>query len=129
MSTVLLTIVFIFVYLDINSVTIYEFFLHIHYFSLVINVKRRRYYPFDYVGVRFRHPKGNTHLQYGCRQQRNSITVPEEITPRTVIVRGIKTKELWSIIFRVAGNIRAYRLLTAALAICAMTGLHGGYYN
>lgn len=29
-STVFLTIVSIFVYLDINSVTIYEFFLHIH---------------------------------------------------------------------------------------------------
>lgn len=30
MSAVYLTIVSIFVYLDINSVTIYEFFLHIH---------------------------------------------------------------------------------------------------
>ena len=30
MSTVFLTIVSIFVSLDINSVTIYEFFLHIH---------------------------------------------------------------------------------------------------
>ena len=30
MPVVFLTIVSIFVYLDINSVTIYEFFLHIH---------------------------------------------------------------------------------------------------
>lgn len=49
--------------------------------------------------------------------------------PRTIIVIGIKAKELWIIIFRVAAIIPADRLLAAVLAICAMTGLHGGYYN